>query len=188
MEILQLQQTGWKRMSKIDWTRTHIDDRFHLQCRLNEKTGCWDWIGTISATGYGQIKDNYKTITAHRMSWLLHKGPIVGGLFVCHKCDNRGKRWAARCAHGHPPGLLRRQWVSHQRQEGRAVTNNELAKRLARKMFECPTCAEPTDVLRIAFKGNGMRKGEERDFGGLCEAALVDVIEAGLQEQGHDRK
>ena len=31
-------------------------------------------------------------VTAHRMSWLMHNGPIADGLLVCHRCDVR--KWS----------------------------------------------------------------------------------------------
>jgi hypothetical protein len=31
-----------------------------------------------------------KHTKASRASWLLHRGPIGVGLFVCHTCDNKG--------------------------------------------------------------------------------------------------
>lgn len=55
---------------------------------------CWEWRGTyFSGKNYGQfwwgeIDGKDKTISAHRASWLLHKGEITGGLHVLHKCNN----------------------------------------------------------------------------------------------------
>lgn len=50
---------------------------------------CWPWRGTI-VRGYGVFKlDHSKQVRAHRFSWLIHRGPIEKGLFVCHRCDNR---------------------------------------------------------------------------------------------------
>jgi hypothetical protein len=51
---------------------------------------CWDWTGALSTAGYGSILVSGKKImTAHRASWLVHRGPISAGLFVLHRCDNR---------------------------------------------------------------------------------------------------
>lgn len=52
-------------------------------------SGCWLWIGAISEgrTSYGQVQQNNKKTTAHRVSWELHKGNIPAGLFVLHQCD-----------------------------------------------------------------------------------------------------
>jgi len=39
--------------------------------------------------GYGKTKVNGKTISAHRVSWVIHFGPIPQGAEVLHKCDRR---------------------------------------------------------------------------------------------------
>jgi hypothetical protein len=52
--------------------------------------GCWNWIAAKRGkTGYGAMKFKGKTVDAHRVSYLLHKGDIPTGLLVCHTCDNR---------------------------------------------------------------------------------------------------
>lgn len=40
-------------------------------------------------TGYAQVQHNGKPHLAHRVSYMLHHGPIPDGMFVCHKCDEK---------------------------------------------------------------------------------------------------
>lgn len=53
--------------------------------------GCWDWNGSRRARGYGQlsIRRNGKAtpMLAHRLSWMIHYGPVPDGVCVCHGCD-----------------------------------------------------------------------------------------------------
>ena len=50
--------------------------------------GCWGWTGS-TREGYGRLGLNSgQGIDAHRLSWLLHHGPIPSGLHVLHTCDN----------------------------------------------------------------------------------------------------
>jgi hypothetical protein len=35
------------------------------------------------------MKINGKVVDAHRISYMIYKGPIPKGMFVCHSCDNR---------------------------------------------------------------------------------------------------
>lgn len=55
-----------------------------------EKTDtCWNWTGAIRGKGYGAFKYNERVLDAHRVSYMIHIGPIPEGLLVCHTCDNR---------------------------------------------------------------------------------------------------
>ncbi len=52
--------------------------------------GCWLWTKSLDSQGYGQIFSIPRRLhRAHRVSWLMHRGPIPDGLFVCHTCDVR---------------------------------------------------------------------------------------------------
>ena len=92
-------------------TKRHrkIDDRCWriLVARFRDglrplENGCWvcDTANRQSA-GYYRIGTQCKAfgkhrVLAHRLSYLVHRGPISEGLFVCHSCDN-----PACCNPGH---------------------------------------------------------------------------------------
>ncbi len=50
---------------------------------------CWLWSGCRGGSlhRYGKIQYDGKDVLTHRISWLLHFGPIPDGLCVLHKCD-----------------------------------------------------------------------------------------------------
>lgn len=58
------------------------------QSKVVEGDGCWGWTGA-TREGYGRLGTSKgKGIDAHRLSWLIHHGPIPEGLQVLHTCDN----------------------------------------------------------------------------------------------------
>lgn len=65
-------------------------ERFNRNHMPEPNSGCWLWEGRLTG-GYGSfyMETPKRRTTAHRGSWLLHRGPIPDGLVVCHKCDNR---------------------------------------------------------------------------------------------------
>jgi hypothetical protein len=52
-------------------------------------SGCWLWLASVTAGGYGQIGYQGRQAYAHRVSWALHNGPIPEGMSVLHRCDVR---------------------------------------------------------------------------------------------------
>lgn len=61
----------------------------HLpSCYIPEpNSGCWLWERCATEFGYGHLRVDGVSWTAHRLSWTLHRGPIPSGVFVCHRCD-----------------------------------------------------------------------------------------------------
>lgn len=60
-----------------------------FSCIRKTKKGCWLWIAGKHRTGYGTFRANGKNILSHRVSYLMHKGPVPAGFNVCHSCDVR---------------------------------------------------------------------------------------------------
>lgn len=56
------------------------------KCRINEMTGCWEWVGTLDKNSYGQCSRDNERI-ASRLAYKTYKGSIPKGYSVCHKCD-----------------------------------------------------------------------------------------------------
>ena len=68
--------------------------RFNKYVLRDGPNGCWGWSGYIDPGGYasmwaGEELGRKTKMQAHRISWMLLKGPIPDGMLVCHICDNR---------------------------------------------------------------------------------------------------
>lgn len=60
--------------------------RFDRKWTPEPNTGCWLWKHGTHKFGYGFFK-HAGEVTAHRVSWVLHNGPIPDGMHVLHRCD-----------------------------------------------------------------------------------------------------
>lgn len=69
------------------YSRTDPVERFWRF--VNKTETCWEWIGFIARSGYGQFSLTHtRPVRAHRYSYELANGPITPGAVVCHTCDN----------------------------------------------------------------------------------------------------
>jgi hypothetical protein len=64
-----------------------------FESKFEKADGCWVWKASTTRGGYGQIGgfkgEKWSMLRAHRISYILYKGPIPDGQLVCHSCDNR---------------------------------------------------------------------------------------------------
>lgn len=68
---------------------TSLEKRFWS--KVKKQPGCWEWLAAKHDYGYGVIGAGGRgtgILRAHRVSWVLHYGPIPEGMIVLHKCDN----------------------------------------------------------------------------------------------------
>lgn len=64
-----------------------LSDKFWF--RVDKTITCWNWIGSLSDTGYGHFVENKVDRLVHRLSWELHNGRIPKGMHVDHTCHNK---------------------------------------------------------------------------------------------------
>lgn len=81
--------------------RIPLRQRFIIKV-VEEKSGCWRWLGKIHKNGYGQINAGGKygkILWAHRVSFGLFIGPIPAGKEIDHLCRNK---WCVNPMHLDP--------------------------------------------------------------------------------------
>jgi len=66
-----------------------LEERFWPKVQKSE--GCWLWTAYVDLNGYGEMhlkSEKGRCERAHRVSWMINRGPIPEGMDVLHKCDN----------------------------------------------------------------------------------------------------
>ena len=83
-----------------------VAERFWNKVRRGDSATdtCWHWLGAKKITGYGNISIRGKTLTAHRVAWVLTYGVLDPTLTLDHLCRNRA---CVNPAHGTRAGSPR---------------------------------------------------------------------------------
>lgn len=68
--------------------RKTLPERFWGRVLKSDK-GCWEYSGSLTHNGYGDLSVSYGERRAHRYSWALSNGAIPNDKMVLHSCDNR---------------------------------------------------------------------------------------------------
>lgn len=70
--------------------------------KTSSPNGCWLWMAFTKKPGHGTIHmggRNTGHIHAHRLSWILHFGPIPNGLYALHDCPGGDNAACVNPAH-----------------------------------------------------------------------------------------
>lgn len=73
--------------------RTDIMTRIAKRVKINEETGCWEWLGSSSGNGrgggYPRMWLDGQTVAVHRVVFTHYRGLIPGKKQIDHTCGNR---------------------------------------------------------------------------------------------------
>jgi hypothetical protein len=67
-------------------------ERFMQHVEKVPESGCWVWMLSLNKFGYGQFVlrlPKRRPYPTHRISYVIHNGPIEPGLVIDHKCRVR---------------------------------------------------------------------------------------------------
>jgi len=66
---------------------SNLPDRFWSKVRINPVTGCWEWQGSTTSSGYGRHYVGKVKNLCHRLTASEVHGVRPPGLFALHHCD-----------------------------------------------------------------------------------------------------
>jgi len=63
-----------------------------IELQTNRERSCWIWTKSLNWDGYAHTRFGGRSITVHRVSYLIHKGDIPTGMVVRHCCPGGENR------------------------------------------------------------------------------------------------
>lgn len=130
--------------------------------------GCWNWAGFVSKGGYGRIGRDGRIVSAHRMSWEIHYGPIPAGMHVCHHCDNR------KCVN--PTHLFIGTHLDNVRDMCRKGRHSRIASRVGEAHASAKLTADQVRAIRSLYKATETPKAALARMYGVTDVSIGNIV------------
>lgn len=74
--------------------KSRVQQQLLMNIAKNNESGCWEWRGQISNSGYGRLKikaddGEIRMLSAQQVSYEVFIGPLAQGQLVSQLCNNR---------------------------------------------------------------------------------------------------
>jgi hypothetical protein len=93
----------WRRNGSVGpaepYPKLSPEARFRTFFRQRGPDDCWIWLGAETPKGYGMFTLNNERVYAHRYSYELATGDVLGNREIDHRCHNR---WCVNPSHLRP--------------------------------------------------------------------------------------
>lgn len=117
--------------------------------KVEVSQGCWNWIASLDADGYGQLTFCGKHKKATRFAWEIGSNLSIAGVSVLHTCDN--------------PACVRPDhlFLGTQRDNLRDMSSKGRSTRGEKQWMSKLTEAKVCDILTRYAPGNGAQLARE---------------------------
>lgn len=146
--------------------------------RLKTKTappdanGCLLWTGAINDGGYGVLSIGDIMMRAHRVAWIVEKGDIPKGMYVCHKCDVR------RCIN------VDHLFVGTQKDNIADMISKKRDHIIGERNAHHKLTSQQVDKIRLQYaNGDTSYRQLAKDFG-VCFSAIRHIVKNTLWKHG----
>lgn len=87
----RLRRNGDPNISQRDVKIGSVEERFWYRVVKDpdHPKGCWEWSGSLSSKGYGQMSVDNKPKRCYKVSYEIHFGEVPQGLHIDHSCLNK---------------------------------------------------------------------------------------------------
>jgi len=116
------------------YKRAFCTDMCRFMSYVTITDSCWIWIGAKNKRGYGLFSfRNKKSITTHRVSYILYRGEIPEGKLICHTCDNPScinpqHLWAGTTQQNTRDMVIKGRSLRGEKQNGAKLTEQDVIK------------------------------------------------------------
>lgn len=86
----RLRRVGDPNDSRGDVCVGSVAERFWYRVSKGGDYDCWEWLGSKTSKGYGQMSVNNKPKRSYRVSYEIHFRELGRGEIVDHICQNKG--------------------------------------------------------------------------------------------------
>jgi HNH endonuclease len=135
-------------------------DSLRFWSKVRKTRGCWYWIGQKSSNGYGVFllpveKPRRKSIRAHRVSYMIHKGRLRKDWVPDHLCENKlcvnpahleAVPWGENCVRYFAKRKVC--WNGHKLTDGSTATQYYVHKGKRRPFRRCRLCVRAAQRAR----------------------------------------